>query len=378
MYLLFIQSVKTEHILYNTDSRDCSSIEDNSVDLVVTSPPYPMIEMWDSLFADLNNEIKTEIDLGNGQEAFELMHSELDKVWQEVNRVITDDGIVCVNIGDATRTIGGGFSLYPNHARVIDTFQNKLGFTILPPIQWKKPTNTGAKFMGSGMRPPNAYVTLEHEQILIFRKSDTPRDVADSSKNRDSSAYFWEERNKWFSDTWNNIKGVNQDISSEDMDDDTRDRSAAYPFMIPYRLINMFSVYGDRVFDPFWGCGTTTSAAVVAGRDSIGNELDDELIRWFESRQIENLSQVSESVISRRLSNHIDHIESKREQGEALKYESDNYNFSVTTSDEVGIEFHTVDEILRKDDGIFVEYNKLQSVDDIETPTTPKKQSTLN
>ena len=96
------------------------------------------------------------------------------KVWQETYRVLVDGGIACINIGDATRSINGKFKLYPNHARITEICE-KIGFTTLPYILWKKPTTKpkykgkGA-FLGSGFLPPNAYVTLDCEFILLFRK----------------------------------------------------------------------------------------------------------------------------------------------------------------------------------------------------------------
>ena len=97
------------------DARDMSRIKDNSVDLVVTSPPYPMISMWDDVFSRQNKDIKMYLKKGDGLNAYKAMHQELNKVWQEVNRVLKQGGIVCINIGDATRTLNREFKLYPNH-----------------------------------------------------------------------------------------------------------------------------------------------------------------------------------------------------------------------------------------------------------------------
>jgi DNA modification methylase len=65
-----------------------SELADNSIELVVTSPPYPMIEMWDDIFASQNSEIGKALNRNDGTTAFELMHRELDKVWDEVYRVL--------------------------------------------------------------------------------------------------------------------------------------------------------------------------------------------------------------------------------------------------------------------------------------------------
>jgi DNA modification methylase len=90
------------------------------------------------------------------------MHKELDKVWKNIAGAVKEGGIVCINIGDAVRSINREFKLYSNHSRIISAFLN-LGFNALPDILWRKQTNSPNKFMGSGMLPPGAYVTLEHE-----------------------------------------------------------------------------------------------------------------------------------------------------------------------------------------------------------------------
>lgn len=159
----------TTHKLFLGKSQDLSKIPDSSVQLVVTSPPYPMIEMWDDIMSQQNPQINGALQDYNGNLAFELMHKELDLVWNEVKRVLIPGGIACVNIGDATRTLNGNFALYPNHARILSYFISN-GFVNLPNIIWRKQTNAPNKFMGSGMLPAGAYVTLEHEWILIFRK----------------------------------------------------------------------------------------------------------------------------------------------------------------------------------------------------------------
>ena len=133
-------------------------MSNESIDLVVTSPPYPMIEMWDQIFTSQNEKIGRALNKKDGPTAFELMHQELDKVWDELYRVLKVGGIACINIGDATRTINSHFALYTNHSR-IQTYMQKLGFSALPAILWRKQTNAPNKFMGSGMMPPGAYVT---------------------------------------------------------------------------------------------------------------------------------------------------------------------------------------------------------------------------
>ena len=122
--------MKTQHKIIFQNAKQMDALPSESVDLVVTSPPYPMIKMWDKIFSGLNPSIKDALDRSAGMEAFELMHQELDPVWNEVFRVLKYGGFACINIGDATRTINGDFQLYTNHSR-IQSYLQQLGFSQL-------------------------------------------------------------------------------------------------------------------------------------------------------------------------------------------------------------------------------------------------------
>ncbi|RLI24866.1 MAG: site-specific DNA-methyltransferase [Candidatus Hecatellales archaeon] len=265
------------------DSRRMEEVEDGSVQLVVTSPPYPMIEIWDSQFRSLDREIDrlwAEMEKREGGEKLKLalqiyglMHGVLAEVWREVYRVLSPGGIACINIGDAARSFGGHFRLYPNHARIIEECE-RLGFTTLPYILWKKPTTKpkykgkGA-FLGSGFLPPNAYVTLDCEYILIFRKGE-PRRFKPGDRRRYASRYSKAERDSWFTQIWE-IPGARQELTEVER------RAAAFPEEVPQRLIRMFSLIGDTVLDPFLGTGTTMKAALQLRRNFIGYEVDEGL-----------------------------------------------------------------------------------------------------
>ena len=97
--------MKTTHNILFQDARDLKEIPSESVDFVVTSPPYPMIDMWDEMFSTQNPEIQKALACGDGKQAFALMHEILDAVWREVFRVLKDGRFACINIGDATRTV---------------------------------------------------------------------------------------------------------------------------------------------------------------------------------------------------------------------------------------------------------------------------------
>ncbi|HZY69476.1 MAG TPA: site-specific DNA-methyltransferase [Thermoplasmata archaeon] len=234
------------------DARELRSTPDRSVHLVVTSPPYPMVEQWDAHFRSV------------GASEFEPMHRYLDAAWAECRRVLVPGGILAVNIGDALRTQDGEFRLWPNHARVTAGCEGA-GFQSLPYILWKKPTNKPNAFLGSGFLPPNAYVTLDCEFILLFRNGGRRRFVPGDPR-RTASRYSRAERDRWFSQVWDGIRGTRQEENGH--------RTAAFPAEIPERLIRMFSVVGETVLDPFAGTGTTAWAAARLGRNAIAVEID--------------------------------------------------------------------------------------------------------
>lgn len=324
-----------------------------SVNLVVTSPPYPMIDMWDEIFSGQDRKIEKALKKPDGPLAFELMHQVLDRVWKEVFRVLSPGGFACINIGDATRSLGDNFALYPNHARILNATQ-ALGFTALPCILWRKQTNAPNKFMGSGMLPAGAYVTLEHEYILILRKGGKREFMSPVTKeNRRQSALFWEERNQWFSDIWMDLKGTRQAMGKQKK----RNRSGAFPFELAYRLINMYSVKGDLVLDPFLGTGTTTLAAMAAGRNSTGYEIDTSLLENFYDKCQDCLGHFS-SVIQRRIDLHKEFVRGRLEAGKPIKHENTHYGFPVVTRQEKELVFNIpVSVEQQSDESMVVNYD---------------------
>jgi DNA modification methylase len=349
----------TTHKVIFADSRDLSVVPDCSVDLLITSPPYPMIEMWDDAFSALNNQILGALKSDDGRNAFELMHQELDKVWQHCFRILKPGCIACINIGDAVRTIGGDFRIYSNHARILSAM-DQLGFQPLPDILWRKPTNAPNKFMGSGMLPTGAYVTYEHEYILIFRKGKKREfNTPDLKARRRTSAYFWEERNVWFSDVWTDLKGTTQRLS----DESGRKRSAAYPFELAYRLICMYSIYGDVVFDPFLGTGTTTAAAISAGRNSVGIESQKELHNSI-LESVTNSILAGRMRIKTRLSSHLDFIRERLAKGSSPKHYSPFNEFPVMTLQEEDLCLYVPDRVTQLTPNQFrVNYHSLNRRD---------------
>lgn len=332
--------MKTRHHTYFENSKNMAAIPSNSVDLVVTSPPYPMIEMWDHMFAEQHPQIRNALKSKKSPLAFELMHNQLDEVWREVHRVLKKGGIACINIGDAARTINDNFTLYPNHARIL-SYLIQVGFHGLPLILWRKQTNAPNKFMGSGMLPSGAYVTLEHEYILILRKGPKREFKTDAEKKiRRESALFWEERNVWYSDVWLDLKGTVQKLDKNSI----RLRNAAFPFDLPYRLINMFSVKGDTVLDPFLGTGTAMRAAIATARNSIGFELDQSFRKDILPDKDVLVKFANEKILDR-IERHLEFVQKRLETKGQLKYINKFYKFPVMTSQETELILNPLETI---------------------------------
>jgi len=381
----------TRHRFRCADARSLDFLADSSVHLVVTSPPYPMIAMWDALFTGLDPEIGALLDAGCGREAHERMNCLLDPVWGELFRVLTPGGFACINIGDAARTVAGTFQLYSNHTRILRRGL-ELGFESLPLILWRKQTNAPTKFMGSGMLPAGAYVTLEHEYILILRKPGKRVFAEDTDRmRRRRSALFWEERNSWYSDLWE-IKGSRQPMTRPEeglgplfgaatpaVAPQTRDRAGSFPFELAFRLVSMFSVAGDLVLDPFLGTGTTALAALAAARDSVGVDVDAVLL----ARARERMSRegpILNGYLEGRLDRHRDFVTlravtpvtdgpSATSPGAtspglkplSFKYRNRRYGFPVMTAQETDLEISLIDRIEADGDGDVVVYYRQTS-----------------
>ncbi len=317
--------MRTTHAIHITDAREAPPIAPRSIGLIITSPPYPMIAMWDALFSEMSPAAGRALEAGDGVAAFEAMHQQLDRVWHHCAEALCPGGLLCLNMGDATRTLAGRFQLYPNHARALVGLQ-AAGLHPLPDILWRKPNNSPTKFMGSGMLPPGAYVTYEHEYVLILRKGNRRMFPAKARSNRRQSAYFWQERNQWFSDLWGNLPGVDQTLTAA-----ARTRSAAFPLELAFRLVCMFSVYGDTVLDPFMGTGTTAAAALIAGRNSLGLERDPSLLPLISARM---QAAVAVPRQAQRLAAHRRFVAARRAAGKTFAHHNTPHDVPVITAQE--------------------------------------------
>jgi DNA modification methylase len=248
--------IQTTHKLICGDARDISFINDESVHLVVTSPPY-----W-----KLKRYAENPSQMGHIDD-YESFIGELNKVWEEVYRVLVPGGrLVCV-VGDvclSRRSNMGRHVVMPLHADIAVNCR-KIGFDNLNPIIWYKISNAsyeverGSKFLGKPYEP-NAIIKNDMEFILMQRKAGGYRKPED--EQRKLSKISKEDFNKWFQQIWT-LPGTS-----------TRQHPAPFSFELANRLVRMFSFVRDTVLDPFVGTGTTMLASLKAGRNSIGVDIE--------------------------------------------------------------------------------------------------------
>jgi DNA modification methylase len=265
---LAVESLPTTHDVHLRDARDLSFIRDESVHLVVTSPPY-----W-----TLKEYRRSDGQMGHIED-YEQFLAQLDRVWDHCLRVLVPGGrLICV-VGDvclSRRKNEGRHTVVPLHASIQEHCR-KLGFDNLAPIIWHKIANAvyevengSPGFLGKPYEP-NAVIKNDIEFILMERKPGGYR--TPSIAARTLSVISTENHQQWFQQIWTGITGAS-----------TKRHPAPYPLELAERLIRMFSFAGDTVLDPFLGTGTTSVAASRWGRHSIGVEIDPHYIELILAR----------------------------------------------------------------------------------------------
>jgi modification methylase len=248
----------TEHRLRLGDARDLSWIPDSSVHLVVTSPPYWTLKKYETRGGQLGDV-----------EEYEAFLAELQKVWEHCSRVLVEGGRICCVVGDVCvpRRKDGRHRIMPLHAD-IQVRATQVGLDCLTPILWHKIANGATEVKGNGAgfygKPyqPGAIVKNDVEYILFMRKRGEYRKT--SMLQKALSLLSKDEMQCWFRSFWTDVKGASTRTG----------HPAPYPVELAERLIRMFSFAGDTILDPFLGTGSTTMAAIRAGRNSIGNEIE--------------------------------------------------------------------------------------------------------
>ena len=239
--------------IYLGDSRMMTEVEEASVDLALTSPPYWHIK-----------DYGVPGQIGYGQSLHEYL-KDLYRTWRECFRVLRAGARLCINIGDqfARAAVYGRYKVIPLHAEFINQCE-QIGFDFLGAIVWQKKTTMnpsgGAVIMGSYPFPPNGIVELDYEFIQIFKKPGESKKV--SAEIKEASRLTKAEWKEYFAGHWY-FGGVRQ-VGHE----------ARFPEELPRRLIRMFTFAGDTVLDPFLGSGTTVKVALEAARNAVGYEIN--------------------------------------------------------------------------------------------------------
>ncbi len=266
------QIIKTEIadvVVYNHDSSDMSMIPDESVNLIVTSPPYWTLKDYD-----------VEGQIGLGSSSYDYYLNELNKVWKECVRVLAPDGKICINImpflltGKAarferreTRLVLGDIERFMDSTRCMFQF----GLYI-----WDKSKIARFSSFGSYPYPPNIFSTYPYEWITVFSKEGKRKPV--SKEIKEKSKLTTEEWQKW---------AINSIWEMQPAKAKAEGHPAPFPKELPMRLIKLYSFWGDTVLDPFAGTGTTLLAAQELGRKSIGFELNPEYMKLI-NKKIKN------------------------------------------------------------------------------------------
>lgn len=256
----------TLHRLYQADARNLDFIDDRSVHLVCTSPPYAMLKEYPDRPGQLGN-----------LPDYEQFLDELDKVWAECARILVPGGRVACVVGDVciSRRAGGRHHVLPLSAD-IQVRARRLGLDNLTPIRWSKIANVrleasrSARFLGKP-NLPNGIVKNDIEHILLLRKPGGYR--TSTVEQEHLSRIETDDYGRWFAPVWTGITGQLRTT-----------HPAPYPLEVPRRLIRMFSFAGDTVVDPFVGTGTTAVAAVETGRNSISVDIDPDYLKSTRDR----------------------------------------------------------------------------------------------
>jgi len=249
--------MKTTHKCIIGDSRKMIELEDQSVHLVITSPPYWQLK-----------DYGTEDQIGYNH-SYEEYINNLNLVWNECYRVLQPGCRMLVNIGDqfARSVYYGRYKVIPIRTEIIK-FCESIGFDYMGSIMWQKRTtmNTtgGATVMGSYPYPRNGIIEIDYEFILIFKKPGEPPKV--SKEIKEKSVISKDKWKEYFSGHWY-FNGARQD-----------GHIAMFPVELPKRAIEMFTFVGENVLDPFIGSGTTSLAAIISERNSIGYEINEDFL----------------------------------------------------------------------------------------------------
>lgn len=252
--------------VYNHDSSDMSMIPNESVHLIITSPPYWTLKDYD-----------VEGQIGKGSNSYDYYLNELNKVWKECVRVLAPDGKICINIMPFLLT-GKAARFDRRETRLvlgdIESFMNSTGCMYQFGLYiWDKRKIARFSSFGSYPYPPNIFSTYPYEWITVFSKEGKRKPV--SKEIKEKSKLTTEEWQKW---------AINSIWEMQPAKAKLEGHPAPFPKELPSRLIKLYSFWGDTVLDPFAGTGTTLLAALELGRKPIGFELNPDYIKLINKK----------------------------------------------------------------------------------------------
>lgn len=264
-------------LLLRGDARDLSFLGDESIHLVVTSPPYGSLKEYPDRAGQLGNLL-----------GYDEFLDELDQAWSECLRVLVPGGRICCVVGDIciARRKGGRHHVLPLSADIMSRTRRR-GFDVLTPIVWFKVANIkleasrSTRFLGKPYLP-NGIIKNDRETIVMLRKSGYRKPTPEMEE---LSRIGKEDYARWFSPIWSDIRGAS-----------TRLHPAPYPIELANRLVRMFSFVGDSVLDPFVGTGTTIEASIIAGRNGVGVDIEPKYLEMAGKRIRARYEQASQEV----------------------------------------------------------------------------------
>jgi DNA modification methylase len=238
--------------IFNLSAESMIDVLDNSVHLMVTSPPYNVGKDYDE---DLSLDEYLEM---------------LRRVWSEVFRVLVPGGRACINVANLGRK-----PYIPLHAFIVRDLLD-LNFLMRGEIIWDKGASSSASTAwGSWQSASNPTLRDAHEYILVFSKGSYRRERIEGRRDTITKEEFLEFTKSVWAFPAESARRVGH--------------PAPFPVELPYRLIQLYSFEGEVILDPFMGSGQTALAALKAGRHYVGYEINSEYVRHAEQRIAEKV-----------------------------------------------------------------------------------------
>ncbi|HOV32626.1 MAG TPA: DNA methyltransferase [Candidatus Hydrogenedens sp.] len=257
-----IEINETVQKVFLKNSMVMDEVPDNSIHLMITSPPYFDTKMY--------SKEPIEGDLGNIHNVDEWFEK-ISEVWKEVYRILQPGRKAFINIMNLPiRLENGGFKTLNLAGRTIDVCE-KIGFIFKRDIVWHK-TNAVRAHFGTYPYPGGILINNMHEFILEFDKPEKKGFNKYGHLTKEQK-----EQSKLDKEFWLSIKKSDVWVMKPQGSGDSRRHIAPFPYELPYRLIKAFSYIGEIVLDPFVGSGTTLLAAADLKRNGIGYEIVPEI-----------------------------------------------------------------------------------------------------